>query len=193
MYGVDRKICHSGSLFGITRQASWCRSMTLVTHFSIHSIHPWKILIIFHGCRPMVWIEKSVTRVTDRHHEACRVMPNSDPEWQIYLSIPYTHDRHLLLHTFWFTTFDFQSRTWYEITLFPLKGFYLSWKKSTLPATAVRFFTFTSNLHKVTTYFDVTAVKTNVTWRRRYVTSYTINALHTRDFCPVLGEITWVR
>ena len=33
---------------------------------------------IFHGC--MVWIEKSVTRVTDRHHEACRVMPNSDPE-----------------------------------------------------------------------------------------------------------------
>ena len=33
---------------------------------------------ILHGC--MVWIEKSVTRVTDRHHEACRVMPNSDPE-----------------------------------------------------------------------------------------------------------------
>ena len=33
---------------------------------------------IFHGC--MVWIEKSVTRVTDRHHEACRVLPNSDPE-----------------------------------------------------------------------------------------------------------------
>ena len=33
---------------------------------------------IYHGC--MVWIEKSVTRVTDRHHEACRVMPNSDPE-----------------------------------------------------------------------------------------------------------------
>ena len=36
------------------------------------------IISIFHGC--MVWIEKSVTRVTDRHHEACRVMPNSDPE-----------------------------------------------------------------------------------------------------------------
>ena len=33
---------------------------------------------IFHVC--MVWIEKSVTRVTDRHHEACLVMPNSDPE-----------------------------------------------------------------------------------------------------------------
>ena len=33
---------------------------------------------IFHVC--MVWIEKSVMRVTDRHHEACRVMPNSDPE-----------------------------------------------------------------------------------------------------------------
>ena len=38
----------------------------------------WKNISIFHGC--MVWIEKSVTRVTDRHHEACRVMPNSDPE-----------------------------------------------------------------------------------------------------------------
>ena len=50
-----------------------------------------------------------------------------------------------------------------KFALFPLKGFYLSLKKSTLPATAVRFFTFTSNLHKVTSFFDVTAVKTNVT------------------------------
>ena len=38
----------------------------------------YRIISIFHGC--MVWIEKYVTRVTDRHHEACRVMPNSDPE-----------------------------------------------------------------------------------------------------------------
>ena len=36
------------------------------------------IISIFHGC--MVWIENSVTRVTDRQHEACRVMPSSDPE-----------------------------------------------------------------------------------------------------------------
>ena len=33
---------------------------------------------IFHGC--MVWIENSIMRVTDRHHEACRVMPNNDRE-----------------------------------------------------------------------------------------------------------------
>ena len=45
---------------------------------------------IFHGC--MVWIEKSVTRVTDRHHEACRLMTNSDPELQIFLSTSYIHD-----------------------------------------------------------------------------------------------------
>ena len=45
------------------------------------------------------------------------------------------------------------------MTLFPLKGFYLSLKKSTLPATAVRFFALTSNLHKVTSFSDVTAVK----------------------------------
>ena len=37
-----------------------------------------KKISIIHGC--MVWIEKSVTRVNDRHQEACRVMPNSDPE-----------------------------------------------------------------------------------------------------------------
>ena len=37
-----------------------------------------KNISIFHGC--MVCIEKSVTRVTERHHEGCRVMPNSDPE-----------------------------------------------------------------------------------------------------------------
>ena len=37
-----------------------------------------KIISIFHVC--MVWIEKSFTRVTDRHHEACRVILNSDPE-----------------------------------------------------------------------------------------------------------------
>ena len=37
-----------------------------------------EIISVFHGC--MVWIEKSVMRVTDQHHKACRVMPNSDPE-----------------------------------------------------------------------------------------------------------------
>ena len=36
-----------------------------------------KKISIHHEC--MVWIEKSVTRVTDRH-EAYRRMPNSDPE-----------------------------------------------------------------------------------------------------------------
>ena len=135
----------------------------------------FEIISIFHGC--MVWIEKSVTRVTDWHHEACRVMPNSDPEWQIFLSSPYTHNRYFFLHTFWFTTFDFQPRTCYKVILFPLKSFYSSLKKSTLPATAIRFFTLTSNLHKVTSFFDVTAVKTNVTWRRWCVTFYSTNAL----------------
>ena len=56
------------------------------------------IISIFHGC--MVWIEKSVTWVTVRLHEACLVMPNSDPEWRFFLSTPYTHDRYFFLHTF---------------------------------------------------------------------------------------------
>ena len=37
-----------------------------------------KDISIFHG--HMVWIETSVTRVTDSHYEACRMMPKSDPE-----------------------------------------------------------------------------------------------------------------
>ena len=34
--------------------------------------HPYPVcknISIFHGC--MMWIEKSVTKVTDRHHETC--------------------------------------------------------------------------------------------------------------------------
>ena len=111
---------------------------------------------------------------------ASRGLPSDAEQWSRvtdFLSTPYTHDRYFFLHTFWITTFDFQRRTCYEITLFPLKGFYFNLKKSTLPVTAILFFTFTSNLHKVTSIFDVTAVKTNVTWRRRYVTSYTTNTL----------------
>ena len=46
---------------------------------------------------------------------------------------------------------------------FPINSFYTSLQKPTLPATAVRFFTLTSNLHKVTSFFDVIGFKTNVT------------------------------
>ena len=37
-----------------------------------------QMICIFHGFE--VSVKKSVTRVTVRHHEACRVMLNSDPE-----------------------------------------------------------------------------------------------------------------
>ena len=59
---------------------SCCASHFVFGLFFVHSFFhpPFDIISIFHGC--MVWIEKSVTRVTDRHHEACRVMPNSDPD-----------------------------------------------------------------------------------------------------------------
>ena len=49
------------------------------------------------GC--LVWIETFVPRVTVRHHEACQVIPNSDPEGQIFLSTPNHHDRFFFLHT----------------------------------------------------------------------------------------------
>ena len=39
-----------------------------------------------------------------------------------------------------------------KVTFFSLKSLYSSLKKSMLQATAVRFFTLTSNLHKVTSF-----------------------------------------
>ena len=52
------------------------------------------IIRIFNGCE--VLIENSVTRVTVRHHEACRVMPNS-----------YSSDEIFSLH--WRTIMDYCS------------------------------------------------------------------------------------
>ena len=37
-------------------------------------------------------IEKSVPRIAIWHHEACRVMTNSDPEGWIFLSYPHTNN-----------------------------------------------------------------------------------------------------
>ena len=44
-------------------------------------------------------IENSVTRVTVRHHKACRVMPNSYPEWRNFQFAPNNHYRFFFLHT----------------------------------------------------------------------------------------------
>ena len=88
------------------------------------------------------------------HWSASRGLPSDAEQWSRvadFPTTPYTNDRYyFFLHTFWFTTFDFHSSTCYYVIFFPLKSFYWSFKKSTLPATAVRFFTLTSNLHKVT-------------------------------------------
>ena len=67
---------YAGTTFHIT-------CFNLIVAFDMHPLCQLNclkayIISIFHGC--IVWIDKSVTRVTDRHHEACRVMPNSDPE-----------------------------------------------------------------------------------------------------------------
>ena len=44
-------------------------------------------------------IEKSVLRITDWHHEACRVMTNGDPEGRIVLSYPHTNNGFFFLLT----------------------------------------------------------------------------------------------
>ena len=45
-------------------------------------------------------IEQSIPRITDWHHEACRVMTNGDHEGWIFLSYPHTNnDFFFLLNT----------------------------------------------------------------------------------------------
>ena len=44
-----------------------------------------KNMIIYHECED--GIEKYVLRITDWHHEACRVMTNGDHEGQIFFHI----------------------------------------------------------------------------------------------------------
>ena len=44
-------------------------------------------------------IEKSVPRITDWHHEACRVMTNGDSEERIFLSHPHTNNGFFFLLT----------------------------------------------------------------------------------------------
>ena len=50
----------------------------------------FKNIRIHHECDG--GIEKSVPRITDWHHEACRVMPNGDREGRIFLSHTYTNN-----------------------------------------------------------------------------------------------------
>ena len=47
----------------------------------------------------MSGIEKSVPRITDWHHEACRVMTNRDREGRIFLSYPHRNNRFFFLLT----------------------------------------------------------------------------------------------
>ena len=48
------------------------------------NLHMCRNIRIYHECEGR--IEKYIPRITDWHHKACRVMTNSDPEGQIFLS-----------------------------------------------------------------------------------------------------------
>ena len=63
----------------------------------------WKPLSGMQEYKNLSWVwgaDRKITRL-------CRVMPNSDPEWRIFLSAPNNHDRFFFLHTLWATAFDF--------------------------------------------------------------------------------------
>ena len=57
-----------------------------------------KNIRIFHGCE--VRTEKAVRGSLFDITRFCRVMPNSDPQGRIFLSVPNNHDRFFFLHTF---------------------------------------------------------------------------------------------
>ena len=95
-----------------------------ISKFDISVVWDYKYLSCVYG------VDRKICH--EGHWSASRGLPSDAEQWSRvsdFLSTPYTHDRYFFLHTFWFTTFDFQNRTCYEITLFPLKGFYLSFKE----------------------------------------------------------------
>ena len=73
------------------------------------------------------------------HWSASRGLPSDAEQWFRVTDFFIHTIRPLWYFFFWFTTFDFQRRTCYKVTLFPLKRFYSSLKQSTQPATAVRY------------------------------------------------------
>ena len=55
-----------------------------------------------------VWgAEKSIQGSLFGITRLCWMMPNSDPEGWMFLSVPNSHDRFFFLHTFWSPAFDF--------------------------------------------------------------------------------------
>ena len=60
-------------------------------------MNPQGIIRMYHECEG--WIEKSVPRITDWHHEFCRVMANGDREGRIFLSHPHTNNGFFFLLT----------------------------------------------------------------------------------------------
>ena len=69
---------------------SSCRGIS----FNQLNFHTYTIRI-YHKCES--GIEKTIPRIIIWHHKAFRVMTNSDPEGQIFLSHPHTNNRLLFL------------------------------------------------------------------------------------------------
>ena len=57
------------------------------------------------------WIEKSVPRITDWHHKACRVMTNVDHKGRIFQSHPYMNNG-----CFFLLTTKYLERTWKRLS-----------------------------------------------------------------------------
>ena len=67
------------------------------TWLTTHCCLKHRNIRIYHECEAR--IEKSVSRIAVWHHEACRVMTDSDPEGRIFLSYPHTNNGFFFLLT----------------------------------------------------------------------------------------------
>ena len=84
-----------GFCLQLTSLSIHCLSMRLVPNsYELAYIFNWNTRIN-HECEGR--IDKSITRITDWHHKACRAITNGDPEGQIFLSY------HLTNNTFFFS------------------------------------------------------------------------------------------
>ena len=87
----------------------------------LNSGRVYKNISIVHGCE--MRIETSVRGSLFGITRLYQVMPNSDPEWRIFLSAPNNHDGFSFLHTFWPPAFDFN--VW--VAIYKTRSFTLQW------------------------------------------------------------------
>ena len=89
---MDSYIPQSILIFQIIVKEMVLNRLNLIWTFFLVTYLIWYPIRIHHESE--IRIEKSVTRITDWHHDACLVITNGDIEGHIFLSYPHTNNRY---------------------------------------------------------------------------------------------------